>query len=37
MNDMQKEIDQLKINMENNELEDREMLKEIAEFNRKVS
>jgi hypothetical protein len=40
MNGMQKEIDQLRINirdMENNELEDREMLREISDFNRKVS
>lgn len=40
MNGMQQEIDQLRINirdMENNELEDREILKEISEFNRKVS
>lgn len=40
MNGMQEEIDKLKLNigeMKNNELEDRELLNEIHEFNRKVS
>lgn len=37
MNDMRDEIDQLKHEMRSNELVDRELLREINEFNKMVS